>query len=92
MKPEEAIEKLRCPELPDGLVMVGLEARQKAIKALKKQIPMKPNNIKSIFDFSGRYYTTRGNCPVCNRERLYRSDFYCNKCGQKLDWRKENGI
>lgn len=21
---------------------------------------MKPNNIKSIFDFSGRYYTTKG--------------------------------
>ena len=86
MKPEEAIEKLRCPELPDGLVMVGLEARQKAIEALKKQIPMKPNNIKSILDFSGRYYTTKGNCPVCNREGLYKSDFYCNKCGQKLYW------
>lgn len=90
MKPEEAIEKLRWPELPDRLVMVGLEARQKAIKALKKQIPMKPNNIKSIFDFSGRYYTTKGDCPVCNREGLYKSDFYCNKCGQKLDWGEEN--
>jgi hypothetical protein len=55
-------------------------------KALEKQIPMKPNNIKSIFDFSGRYYTTKGNCPVCNREGLYKSDFYCNKCGQRLDW------
>jgi hypothetical protein len=37
-------------------------------KALEKQIPMKPNNIKSILDFSGRYYTTKGNCPVSNRE------------------------
>lgn len=92
MKSEEAIEKLRYPELPDGLVMVDLEVRQEAIEALKKQIPMKPNNIESIFDFSGRYYTTRGNCPVCNRERLYRSEFYCNKCGQKLDWSEENGI
>lgn len=52
---------------------------------------MKPNNIKSIFDFSGRYYTTEGNCPVCNREKLNKSDFYCNKCGQKLDWGEENG-
>ena len=60
-------------------------------KALEKQIPMKPNNIKSIFDFSGRYYTTKGNCPVCNSEGLYKSDFYCNKCGQKLDWGEENG-
>lgn len=55
-------------------------------KSSDKQIPMKPNNIKSILDFSGRYYTTKGNCPVCNREGLYKSDFYCNKCGQKLDW------
>lgn len=60
-------------------------------KALKKQIPMKPNNIKSILDFSGRYYTTKGDCPVCNREGLYKSDFYCNKCGQKLDWGEEDG-
>ena len=45
-----------------------------------------PKNIKTILDFSGRYYTTKGDCPVCNREGLYKSDFYCNKCGQKLDW------
>ncbi len=86
MKPEEAIKKLRYPELPDGLVMVGLEARQEAIKALEKQIPKKPNNMKSILDFSGRYYTTKGNCPVCNREGLNRSSIYCDECGQKLDW------
>ena len=52
-------KKLRYPELPDGLVMVGLEARQEAIKALEKQIPKKPNNMKSILDFSGRYYTDK---------------------------------
>ena len=59
-------------------------------KALEKQIPCKPNNIKSILDFSGRYYTTKGNCPACNREGLYKSDFYCNKCGQKLDCGEED--
>lgn len=57
-----------------------------AMNALYKQIPKKPKNIKTILDFSGRYYTTKGDCPVCNREGLYKSDFYCNKCGQKLDW------
>ena len=57
-----------------------------AMNALHKQIPKKPKNIKTILDFSGRYYTTKGDCPVCNREGLYKSDFYCNKCGQKLDW------
>lgn len=64
MDTKEVIKKLKAPELPDGLVMVDLETRQEAIKALEKQIQMKPNNIKSIFDFSGRYYTTKGNCPV----------------------------
>lgn len=91
MKPEEALKELRYPELPDGLVIVDLETRQEAIKALEKQIPMKPDNIKSILDFSGRYYTTKGNCPVCNSEGLNKLDFYCNKCGQKLDWGEENG-
>lgn len=52
-----------------------------AMNALHKQIPKKPKNIKTILDFSGRYYTTKGDCPVCNREGLYKSDFYCNKCG-----------
>ncbi|RGK95245.1 hypothetical protein DXC87_02190 [Blautia obeum] len=52
----------------------------------EKQIPKKPKNMKSIFDFSGRYYTTKGECPTCSAEGVYRSSLYCNKCGQKLDW------
>lgn len=36
MDAKEVIKKLRCPELPDGLVMVNLETRQEAIKALEK--------------------------------------------------------
>ena len=99
MKPEEAIENLReridlvkkvWSNVPE--IIEYREALELAGKAVEKQIPMKPNNIKSIFDFSGRYYTTKGNCPVCNSEGLYKSDFYCNKCGQKLDWGEKNGI
>ncbi len=37
-------------------------------------------------------YLDKGDCPVCNREGLYKSDFYCNKCGQKLDWGGGRGI
>lgn len=97
MKPEEAIEILReridftkevWSNVPE--VIEYREALELAVKALQVQIPMKPNNIKSILDFSGRYYTTKGNCPVCNSEGLYKSDFYCNKCGQKLDWSEQN--
>lgn len=57
-----------------------------AIQTLRKQIPMKPNNIKDIIDFAGKYYTTKGDCPVCRREGVFKSDLYCNKCGQKFDW------
>lgn len=99
MKPEEAIKILRgridltkkvWSNVPE--IIEYREALELAVKALQVQIPMKPNNIKSIFDFSGRYYTAKGNCPVCNSEGLYKSDFYCNKCGQKLDWGEKNGI
>lgn len=93
MKPEEALKKLRCPELPDGLVMVDLKTRQEGIKALEKQIPKKVNNLSEIYmDFGvgkkikvGAY----GNCPNCN----YNIDIvsnYCTRCGQKLDWREED--
>lgn len=95
MKTEEAIEKLRCPEFPDGLLMVGLEVRQKAIKALKKQIPKKVDNLSEIYmDFGtgkkikvGAY----GNCPSCKQSVGIVSK-YCTRCGQKLDWSKENDI
>lgn len=99
MKPEEAIEILReridftkegWSNVPE--VIEYREALELAVKALQIQIPMKPDNIESILDFSGKYYTSKGNCPVCNSEGLYKSDFYCNKCGQKLDWGEKNGI
>lgn len=86
---KESLKELSYPNFEYGGKCTP-EVRQEAIKALEKQIPVKPNNIKSILDFSNRYYTTKGNCPVCNREGLYKSDFYCNKCGQKLDWSEEN--
>ena len=55
----------------------------------EKQISKKPKNIKSILDFSGNYYTSKGDCPTCGAKGLYRSSLYCNKCGQKLDWGEE---
>lgn len=92
MKSEEALKELRYPELPDGLVIVDLETRQEAIKALEKQIPRKVNNLNEMYlDFGvgkkikvGAY----GNCPNCN----YYIDIvskYCTRCGQKLDWGEE---
>lgn len=92
MKPEEAIEKLRCTELPDGLVMVSLEARRKAIKALKKQIPRKVDNLSEIYmDFgTGKKIkvSAYGDCPNC-KYNIDAVSNYCARCGQKLDWGEE---
>lgn len=90
MDAEKAIKELSYDDTAYG-GNCTYELRMEAIKALEKQIPKKPKNIKTIFDFSGRYYTTKGDCPCCGRENLYRTDIYCNKCGQKLDWGEENG-
>jgi hypothetical protein len=85
MTNEEAIKELSYDNTDYG-GNCTYEVRMAAIKALRKQIPMKPNNIKDILDFSGKYYTTRGDCPVCGRERVLISDSYCDNCGQKFDW------
>lgn len=55
-------------------------------KTLEKQIPMRPNNVKTIFDFSGKYYTTKGDCPCCGKTEIHSNANYCPNCGQKLDW------
>lgn len=85
MTNEEAIKELSYDNTDYG-GNCTYEVRMAAIKALRKQIPMKPNNIKNIIDFSGKYYTSKGDCPVCGREGVSKSDLYCNKCGQKFDW------
>lgn len=92
MDAKEVIEKLKVPELPDGLVMVGAEARQEAIKALKKQIPRKVDNLSEIYmDFgTGKKIkvSAYGDCPNC-KYNIDAVSNYCARCGQKLDWREE---
>lgn len=66
MKPEEAIKILQerigltkkvWSNVPE--IIEYREALESAVKALEKQTPMKPNNARTIFDFSGRYYTKK---------------------------------
>lgn len=87
---KKAISQL--DRISSSIASIGEETdyTEVAIEALEKQIPKKPNNIKFLFDFSGDYYTNRGDCPNCGEE-LFRSSRYCNKCGQALDWGEENG-
>lgn len=89
MKPEEALEILRKPELPDlskgHIHTIGepkrismseyLEARKIALEALEKQIPKKP--IESEF--------TPLICPDCEA-KIILGQRYCENCGQKINW------
>lgn len=85
---KETIKKLRSSELPDGLVMVDLETRQEAIKALEKQIPKKPIDKTKPDDTASLAYENCNIivCPTCGgRLKLKSKGKYCDKCGQKLD-------
>lgn len=64
-----------------------IDAHNKAIEALEKQIPKKPLKIKGV-------YKDKFICPACKSKEVvtgcdpfidYGLD-YCNNCGQALDW------
>ena len=89
--PEEAIKVLRVIldpyDYPYGekskCYQYDLEAINKAIEALKKQIPKKPLHMHK------NYY-----CPICKEGGWILwddaipndMDNYCGKCGQAIDW------
>lgn len=100
MKPEESIKILQeCIDLigteyPDQKdLMEYRKALERAVKALKKQIPRKVDNLSEMYmDFGvgkkikvGAY----GDCPNCKYSVDIVSN-YCTRCGQKLDWGEEN--
>lgn len=87
MNEKEAIDKLKSPELPDGLVMVDAETRREAIKALEKQIPCKPEEY--IPDFPYNIFSTQ-KCAKCGAPVISKKiSKYCSECGQRLDWGEE---
>lgn len=53
MKPEEELKELSYDSTAYGGKCTS-EVRKVAVKAMKKQIPMKPKDTKIIRDFSGR--------------------------------------
>lgn len=96
------------------------EVRQRAIKALRKQIPKKVLYEDVGYDFYRNVNLYACMCPSCglqiikfsdndvdfgcnsdNPEEMFHSSMvhhayigmnnYCNRCGQKLEWSKENG-
>lgn len=102
MKPEESVKTLQeridlieqdWSHMPE--IVEYQKALERAVQALKKQIPRKVDNLSEMYmDFGtgkkikvGAY----GNCPNCK----YNIDIvskYCTRCGQKLDWSEENDI
>ena len=56
-------------------------AYEMAIKALEKQIPKKP-----MFNGTNWYRCVNG-CEI--HKKQFEKDWYCPKCGQKLDWSDE---
>ena len=60
-----------------------LQPLKTAVKALEKQIPMKPKiTIKGTTD-----YNTNTLCPICGA-MVRPCDKFCCKCGQALGWKR----
>ena len=70
-----------------------IEALDMAIKALEKQIPMKPYYEGDGY-WDGELVYDYAKCPICGHDFEYGiNDWeadYCSDCGQKLDWSDED--
>lgn len=77
MAEELAMQNLNC--LYPHISEEHKQAIDKAIKALKKQIPKKPK----------RDITEAAPCPVCGFSVIEKIENFCPHCGQALDWRDE---
>ena len=89
---EEAIKVLRVIldpyDYPFGekskCYQYDLEAINKAIEALEKQIPKKP-----IERFMLSYDIDAGVCPLCN-VGVHEEMNFCSYCGQAIDWSEQS--
>ena len=85
MTEDEAIKEIRFNMSTIGLSNEAakrvVEARDMAINALEKQIPKKPM-------FNGKnWYRCVNGCEI--HKKQFEKDWYCPKCGQKLNWESD---
>lgn len=92
---ERAIESARCriyrvqASAMGGSVQHQAKADDQAklqvvtIKALEKQIPKKPIDVRILADLHIAL------CPICN-EGINSQMNFCDKCGNKIDWSDED--
>ena len=87
MKREEAIKRLKIYKLGD--LGVDMIAKNMAIEAIKKQVPMKPT-VQNEDEYVVNY-----KCPKCECRFVSKIDGefvagmhypYCYICGQRIDW------
>lgn len=68
------------------------EALRKALEAINKQIPRKPNYEGDGYDDAGNLIYDTWICPNC--EDRYELDYeihaHCPTCGQAIDWSEGN--
>lgn len=85
MTPNEALEIITNAVQTDKMTVEQDKALAVVQKALKKQMPKKPCNIKTAPNHA---YSTYGDCPCCNEE-AFEYQHCCIYCGQALDWSEE---
>ena len=65
----------------EAIEKLNMDAIRYAIQALEKQIQKKP-----MFNGTNWYRCVNG-CEI--HKKQFEKDWYCPKCGQKLDWSDE---
>lgn len=55
-----------------------------AVRAMRKQIPKKPN-YKEEYRYKENKIIQISICPICHRE-IVAGDMYCIDCGQRISW------
>ena len=58
---------------------------------IERDIPKAPIDQQLEEDGYGAWGSLYGTCPNC-RGSVYEEQNYCERCGQRLDWRKDNEV
>lgn len=87
MKPEEAIERLKCMKLFMRIKILDEDyaAYDMAIEALKKQVPKE--HLQAFYVGEDNEFYKRNICPKCYDVIGEIKEYnYCPWCGQALKW------
>lgn len=85
-------EYRKAYKMENTIYEIRIDALEKAIEALEKQIPKKPDLVGEGYDDEGQLVYDTWVCPSCDTSyECYYDDYdFCPKCGQKIDWSEED--